>query len=178
MCSSDLGDTLGRIYWYDDFSVLRGWTYYYIVRSFDQGVVGAGVLITPIGRSYAEATAGFTEETSTIGDEVADVFVVPNPYKGSHAKEADGALDEDGNKIYPRKLWFMNLPATGARVNIYSLSGDHIIELNHPSGSDQLRWDMRNSYQQEIVSGIYYYVVEQGTDGGGPIKIDKFAVLK
>jgi len=172
------GDTVGRHYWYDDFSVLRGWTYYYIVRAFDQGVEGAGVLITPIGRTYAEATAGYTEETSTIGDEVEDVFVVPNPYKGGHAKEADGALDDEGNKIYPRKLWFMNLPATGAKIDIYSLSGDHIVSLQHPAGTDLLRWDMRNKYAQEIVSGVYLYVVEQGADGGGPIKIDKFAILK
>lgn len=172
------GDTVGRIYWYDDTSVLRGWTYYYIVRAFDQGVEGAGVLITPVGRSYAEATAGYTLATSTIGDEVEDVFVVPNPYKGGHAKEADGAINEDGNKIYPRKMWFMNLPATGAKIDIYTLSGDHIVTLNHPAGTDLLRWNMRNKYSQEVVSGVYLYTVEHGVDGGGPIKVDKFAILK
>ncbi|MDP8228388.1 MAG: hypothetical protein P9M15_02930 [Candidatus Electryoneaceae bacterium] len=171
---SETDDTLGRIYWFDDTDVLRGWTYYYIARAFDQGVEGAGVLITPVGRSYEEATAGYTTATSEIGGSVEDVFVVPNPYRGGHQREYDGALNEDGNKIYPRKLWFMNLPATGATIDVYTLAGDHIVTLDHPSGTDQFMWDMRNKYRQEIVSGIYYYVVESESD----TKIDKFVVLK
>ncbi len=172
---TDTGDTLGYTYWYDDYDVLRGWTYYYIVRAFDQGVEGAGVLITPIGRSYEAATAGYTEETSTIGNSVEGVFVVPNPYKGGHEQEYSGAMNKNDVKFYPRKLWFMNLPATGAKIDIYTLAGDHVVHLDHPPGNDLYLWDMRNKYFQEIVSGIYYYVVESES---GNIKIDKFVVLK
>ncbi|MDP8238119.1 MAG: hypothetical protein P9X24_03430 [Candidatus Hatepunaea meridiana] len=169
------GDTVGRNYWYDDYDVLRGWTYYYIVQAFDQGIVGAGVLITPIGQSYLGATAGYTEATSTIGTSVDEVFVVPNPYKGSHEQEYSGAMNEADVKYYPRKLWFMNLPAGGADIDIYTIAGDHIVNLEHPAGNDIYLWDMRNKYHQEIVSGIYYYVVESEA---GNIKIDKFVVLK
>ncbi|NQU04929.1 MAG: hypothetical protein HQ568_02470 [Calditrichaeota bacterium] len=168
--------TWNRVYWLDDYDVLRGWTYYYIVRAFDQGVEGAGVLVTPIGRTYQTALVGYTEETSTIGNSVQDVFVVPNPYRGSHSQEYSGGLDESGVKIYTRKLYFMNLPATGARLNIYTLSGDHIMSLDHPTGNDFFVWNMENKYDQEIVSGIYYYVVE--ATEGNDIKIDKFVVLK
>ncbi len=173
--------TWRRLYWYDDYEVLRGWTYYYIVRAFDQGVTGAGVLRTSIGKIYLEATTAYTEGTSPFGNEVEQVFVVPNPYKGSQHQEYGGALDEEGRKIYPRKLLFMNLPATGATINIYTLAGDHVVTVEHTSGIDLYTWDMRNKYDQEIVSGIYYYVVEGwsgGQRGGGPIKIDKFVVLK
>jgi hypothetical protein len=68
----------------------------------------------------------------------------------------------------------MNLPTTKATINIYTLAGDHVIELAHPGGSDLLLWNMKNKYKQEIVSGIYYYVVESE----GNQKIDKFVVLK
>lgn len=162
------------LYWYDDYDVLRRLTYYYIVRAFDQGVPGAGVLITSIGRSYIEASAGYTEDTAPPGSPVDEVMVVPNPYLGGHEKERDGALNDEGSKIYPRKIWFMNLPATGSTINIYTLSGDHIVELDHPAGSEVRLWNLRNKYDQEIVSGMYYYVVESE----GDIKIDKFVVLK
>lgn len=168
--------TWNREYWYVDDDVLRGFTYYYIVRAFDQGVRGAGVLVTPIGRSYRTAAATYTEESSEIGNSVRDVFVVPNPYRGSHKEEFSGGLDESGVKIYPRKLWFMNLPATGAKIDIYTLGGDHVVSLDHPSGSDLLVWDMENKYDQEIVSSIYYYIVK--SDLGNNTKIDKFVVLK
>lgn len=163
------------VYWLDDRNVLRGWQYYYIVRAFDRGVSGAGVLITSIGRSYKGALAGYTQETWTQGNSVEQVFVVPNPYKGGHELEESGALTASGLKAYPRKLFFMNLPPSGAKIHIYTLAGDHIITLQHPSGgSDQFEWDMRNQYRQEIVSGVYYYIVEAGAEK----KIDKFVVIK
>lgn len=168
------GDTLGRLYWYDDEMVIRRQTYYYIVRAFDQGVPGAGILITPIGRTYIDVTVGFTEETQPADVGLENVIVVPNPYRGSHEQEFLGALNEDGDKIYPRKLYFMNLPATGARLDIYSLAGDHIVTLTHPAGGETLPWNMRNKYDQEIVSGVYYFVVEANEK----MAIDKFVVLK
>jgi len=168
------GDTVGRLYWFDDYDVLRRQTYYYIVRAFDQGVPGAGVLITPIGRSYVPVTIGYTEDTQPPDISLDNIYVYPNPYKGGHEKEFDGALNEDGDKIYPRKLWFANLPATGVRIDIYTLSGDHIVKIDHPAGTESYMWNMRNKYDQEIVSGVYYYVVE----ADGKQIIDKFVVLK
>ncbi len=165
------GDTS---YWYDDFDVHHRLTYYYIVRAFDQGVPGAGVLITPIGRSYKTAVIGYNPDTQPAGFTLDHVFAYPNPYLGSHLKEMDGALDSDGNKHYPRKLWFANLPAQGCRIDVYTIAGDHIVTLNHDTGSETCMWDMRNKYDQEIVSGIYYFVVEYQ----GKMALDKFVVLK
>jgi len=166
-------DTLGRMYWYDDYEVLRRQTYFYIVRSFDQGVPGAGVLITPIGKSYAEVTIGFNEITQSNDSDLDQVYVYPNPYKGSHAEEYKGK-QIDGTKQYPRKLYFANLPATGSEISIYSLSGDHIVSINHDNNKESYEWNMENSFQQEIVSGVYLYVVE----AGGEMAINKFVVLK
>ncbi len=170
----ELDENNDTLYWFDDYDVQRRLTYYYIVRAFDQGVPGAGVLITPIGRSYIPATIGYTEDSQPADYSLESVYVYPNPYKGSHAKEMDGNLNEEGVKKYPRKLWFANLPARGARIDIYTIAGDHIITINHPAGTESYMWNMRNQYDQEIVSGIYYYVVE----ADGKMNIDKFVVLK
>ncbi|MFC2150612.1 hypothetical protein ACFLQV_03820, partial [Calditrichota bacterium] len=168
-------DTIGRLYWYDDPDVIRGWSYYYVVRSFDQGVEGAGILITPIGRAYKEAIVGYTPDTPGATPTLEDIWVVPNPYKGGNRAEYDGAQNESGVKYYPRKIWFMNLPTKAGTVDIYTLAGDHVVQLIHDGATDQLLWDMRNKYHQEILSGIYYFVVE--IDGLG-MKIDKFVVMK
>ncbi len=174
------GDS-SRIYWYDDNNVIPGWTYHYIVRAFDQGIPGAGTLITPIGRNALTVRAGDTEGTpgtSAGGNLVDGVYVVPNPYKGGHIQEKGGAVNEANTKIYPRQLFFYGLPRNSrADIDIYTLSGDHIITLPYEPGqelSNQLMWDMRNQYKQEIVSGVYYYIVK----AGGQQKIDKFVVLK
>lgn len=166
-----------RVYWFDDRDVITGWNYHYIVRAFDQGVPGAGTLITPIGRAYKSVKAGAAaggSGASSGGSLVDGVYVVPNPYKGSHIQEEGGAFNESGVKIYPRKLYFYGLPLVSSDIDIYTLAGDHIIHLKHSGATDQLEWDMRNDYKQEIVSGVYYYIVS----AGGQKKIDKFAVLK
>jgi len=173
---STAGDS-SRIYWYDDTDVIPGWTYHYILRAFDQGIPGAGTLITPIGRNAITVRAGNTDATpgtSAGGNLVDGVYVVPNPYKGGHIQEFGGAVNESGTKIYPRKLFFYGLPTSGAEIDIYTLSGDHVIDLTHSDGTDQLMWDLRNQYKQEIASGVYYYIVK----AGGQQKIDKFVVLK
>ncbi len=167
-------DTTGRLYWFDNEDVIAGWTYYYIVRAFDQGVPGAGALVTPIGKSYQMAIAGETQATATGAIDLGRVYVVPNPYKGSHLQESGGALTGGGSKAYPRKLTFMGLPPSGAEIAIYTLAGDHIVTLDHPSGNDREVWDMRNKFLQEIVSGVYYYVVTSG----GAQHIDKFVIVK
>ncbi len=168
-------DTLGREYWYDDYEVVRGVTYYYIVRSFDTGVLGAGILITPVGRTYQDVIIGITPDSPVATPSLDDIWVVPNPYRGGHQEEADGSLNSAGVKYYPRKLKFMNLPVQKTRLDIYTLAGDHVVTLSHDGTSDVLYWDMRNKYAQEIVSGIYYFIAE--SDGMG-MTIDKFAVLK
>lgn len=172
-------DTTGRFYWFDDDAVITGWTYYYIVRAFDEGVPGAGALITPIGKSYQMAIAGNDLSSSDSLSSSADappsaVFVVPNPYKGSHMAESGGSLNASGSKDYPRKLTFMSLPVTGAEIAIYTLAGDHVVTLSHLPGNDLEVWDLRNQYQQEVASGVYYYVVTSG----GSKHIDKFVIIK
>lgn len=165
-----------RRYWFDDESVIRGWNYSYIVRAFDQGLAGAGTLITPVGLNYKATIAGYVEGgpvAPAVDNPVEGVFVVPNPYKGSHMQES-GGLMVNNIKTYPRKLFFYNLPTKKTDIAIYTLAGDLVVELQHDGSSDQYMWDMRNKYRQEIVSGVYYFIASCD----GKKKIDKFVVVK
>jgi hypothetical protein len=173
------GDTDStRWYYFEDPDLIPGHTYYYCVRAYDQGVVGAGMLYS--GRTgNVLSTAIARTDTSGAPTDLKHIYVFPNPYRGSHPGEAGGQLNSSKGLLeYPRKLFFMGLPANQEHlkclIHIYSLAGDHIATIDHINGTEQETWDMITKNRQEIVSGIYYYVVEYGGDS----IIDKFVVIK
>ncbi|MBI5059672.1 hypothetical protein HZB60_07835 [candidate division KSB1 bacterium] len=175
------GDQFPGEYCYEDRDLIPGQTYYYVVRAFDQGVQGAGILYSGVSGN-AKTAALFLTDTAPAN--LDHVFVYPNPYKGSHAGEAGGRINpQTGLIYYPRLLYFKGLPATTAagdcRIRIFSLGGDHLATIEHTNGTDGDVWDLNTGSRQEIVSGLYYYTVEYKKPGGGTEqKIDKFVVLK
>jgi hypothetical protein len=171
------GDTL-LWYYYEDHDLIPGHTYYYCVRAYDQGVSGAGMLYSGRTGNVQSAVLARTATTRAPVD-LKQVYVFPNPYRGSHPGEAGGQVNASKGLLeYPRKLMFMGLPANTAShqclIHIYSLAGDHLATIDHINGTEQEMWDMITKNRQEIVSGIYYYIVEYGGDS----IIDKFVVIK
>jgi hypothetical protein len=171
------------VYSFVDHRLIPGHTYYYVVRAFDQGVLGAGILYS--GRTGNVISAIMARNaTSGAPTDLKSVYVYPNPYKGSHPGESGGQLNPSKGLIeYPRKLYFMGLPATSATgdciIRIFSLAGDEVAKVNHTNGLEYDQWDLITQNKQEIVSGIYYYVVEYKKPGGGTEQfIDKFVVIK
>ncbi len=171
-------------YYFDDTDLIPGHTYYYVVRAFDKGVEGAGILISSRTGNYLEAQTVLNEETGA-PEELADVYVYPNPYKGAHKGEAGGEVNPSKGLIeYPRKLYFKNLPANSivgqCKIQIFSLAGDHLATLDHHNGTDQTTWNLITKNKQEIVSGIYLYTVEYKKPGSGSWDryVDKFVVIK
>jgi len=169
----DTGDSTAW-YYYEDMSLIPGHVYYYCVRAFDQGVLGAGVLYSGRTGNVREAVMARTAQTGAPTD-LSGVYVFPNPYKGSHPGEEGGQINPSKGLLeYPRKLYFMGLPAERCEIRIYSLAGDHVATINHTNGTERDQWDMITRSRQEIVSGIYYYTVEYGSHH----LIDKFVVIK
>jgi hypothetical protein len=68
---------------------------------------------------------------------------------------------------------FKNLPAL-CKISIFSLSGDLVDEIDHIDGSDIEYWDLISRNQQSVVSGLYIYVVEDGTDK----HVGKFSIFR
>ena len=89
--------------------------------------------------------------------------VVPNPYVGASLMEAR----------YEDKIAFINLPPTCV-ISIYSMTGDLIKKIEHTDGTDIELWDMVSRNTQDIVSGVYIFVVEDESDKF----IGKFIVLR
>ena len=110
-------------------------------------------------------------------------YVFPNPYVGDGHYEASGfegrghmSVDPTDERI--RRLNFANLPPK-CTIRIFSLDGDLIRELDHdadPSdpASAVETWDMVTRNTQAVVSGIYYWTVE---DSNGNTQIGKFVVI-
>ncbi len=171
------------VYSFVDRGLIPGHTYYYVVRAFDQGVLGAGILYS--GRTGNVIPAIMARNEATGAPTTLDgIYVFPNPYKGSHPGEAGGQVNPSKGLIeYPRKLYFMGLPATTGMgdciIRIFSLAGDEIAKVNHTNGLEYDQWDLITQNKQEVASGIYYYVVEYKKPGGGTEQfIDKFVVIK
>jgi hypothetical protein len=181
-CSVD-GDTL-RHYCFEDRNLAPGHSYYYVVRAFDKGVAGAGILYSGRTGNVLPAIIARSPSTNAPKD-LSQVYVYPNPYKGSHAGESGGQVNPSKGLIeYPRKLYFMGLPADGSCViRIFSLAGDHLASINHSGGqyhgTEYDQWDLITKNSQEVASGIYFYTVEYTPPGGSAERfIDKFVVIK
>jgi hypothetical protein len=88
-------------------------------------------------------------------EDLSDVEVYPNPVIVS--QEQDIVL-------------FKRVPS-GATISIYTVSGDLVRSFSY---TNQLEWDLKNSKNEPVAGGIYFFVVDyQGKTGTG-----KFAIIK
>ncbi|MFH1197563.1 MAG: hypothetical protein V1720_17825 [bacterium] len=120
----------------------------------------------------------FTTQAHKV-DEVAakegldDIAVVPNPYVGT-ARWEPQRLTRTGRA--DRRIYFIHLPQE-ATIRIYTISGDHVITLEHNSNllDGKLSWDLTNKGGLAIAPGVYIFHVD--APGLGE-KIGRFAILK
>ena len=81
--------------------------------------------------------------------DLEDVFVVPNPYRGSEPWDPAGT----------HRVQFRNLPEK-AEVRIYTVAGDLVRVLDHESSiSGAADWDLKNGAGLDVTAGIYMYRV-------------------
>ncbi|MEO0151159.1 MAG: T9SS type A sorting domain-containing protein, partial [candidate division WOR-3 bacterium] len=101
------------------------------------------------------------------GDDWRDkVRVVPNPLKGSAPWSATKIAQE---------IEFQNLPSS-ARVDIFTLSGDHIITLYHNNpASGSLKWNLLTKNGFLVSPGVY---IAKISDSKGNSKILRFMILR
>ncbi len=87
---------------------------------------------------------------------LGNVKVVPNPYN------PQGQFDQQAFPGAPR-VQFINLPRD-AKVDIYTMAGDHVRSLKHEEDDDSLDWDLKNNDDKDVAPGIYLYYVEAGSE--------------
>ena len=153
---------------YVDSTVLLGYPYFYAVAAFDKPSEGKS-LLGPFN-NYRRTTDGQPEpiyvSTPPSADWINKVRVVPNPFNGSTVWSADKLTQE---------VEIQNLPPS-ARVDIFTLSGDHIRTLIHNNpASGSLRWNLLNKHGSIVAPGIYIIKI---TDDKGNYKLLKLMVLR
>lgn len=100
----------------------------------------------------------------------------------ARAALAPAALSLAGAFVYPvpfqpgqghRTMTFSNLSAV-AKIQIYTVSGELVRELNEIDGDGQLVWDVRNEDGALLASDAYIYFIDSGADR----KVGRFVVIR
>nr|MBC8278433.1 hypothetical protein [FCB group bacterium] len=135
------------------------------------------------------------------GNPQNEVLVVPNPYRAYMdyttsfmGGEDDGLKwenQDDGTPdFFPsidRRLEFINLPQQ-CLIRIFTVAGDLIAIVPHNiAGDDNIgwnsdfseSWDLNSRNLQQVVSGLYFFSVEDYTTGNkGKIQTGKFVIIR
>lgn len=109
------------------------------------------------------------------------VVVYPNPYRIDGRYREDGFEGRGANSLprdRTRRVHFVNLPRQ-CKISIYSLDGDLVRDIIHDSppgatGAMHAEWDVISRNTQPVVSGIYYWVVEEPD---GKIQMGKLVLI-
>ena len=68
---------------------------------------------------------------------------------------------------------FTDLPGSG-NIRIFTVSGEEVINISIPAGTNQLAWSVVNSSGRRVASGVYFYLVQ----GGGTETRGKLVVIR
>ncbi|MBK7142734.1 MAG: hypothetical protein IPH75_11715 [bacterium] len=155
--------------------------YYFSVTAFDFGSPKVGLQPLESARLLGLQSAYPASSDDQLDGILPPVYIYPNPYR------VDGGYRDGGweGRGHPEKIndrvraiHFVNVPAK-CTIRIHTLDGDLVRELHHdvdPSDpkANHATWDMINRNVQMIVSGLYYWSVE---DENGKVQIGTLVVL-
>jgi len=79
---------------------------------------------------------------------LANIYCFPNPYKPSAGHTT---------------ITFSNLPST-CTIKIYTLKGELIKTIEETNGDAQATWDVANEAGENVVSGLYVFLVKTDSD--------------
>ena len=121
--------------------------------------------------AFSFTAPGF--DAARAADELADVFVVPNPYVAQSTFEpANPFITGRGE----RRIYFMNLPPQ-CTIRIYTITGELVQTLTHDSTVDdgQEPWDLTSRDGMDVAFGVYLFHVD--APGVGET-VGRFALIK
>jgi hypothetical protein len=180
-----------QYYEYVDYEVNNGFIYFYSVTATDHELVaipgsnpvtyrimGAGLSGDP-SSSFNNGSPATEAQTAADRDaNGANIYAYPNPATREALREFQqffpSADDPTGVRVR-----FANLPAAFNTIKIYTLSGDLVQTIDHDGtgGYGEASWNLISRNGQEVVSGIYLYVVESN-DGGFDDFVGKFVLVR
>jgi hypothetical protein len=155
--------------------------YYVNVTAFDHGFPELGLRGLEGDPSFMPKAVYALPSSEVIERDDLNVYVYPNPYRidGNYrARGYEGIERWHLPEEKTRQLHFANLPPK-CTISVFSLDGDLIRELEHDVDpldylANHETWDLINRNMQLVVSGLYYWVVE---DDEGRSQIGKLVVI-
>jgi len=155
--------------------------YWINVTAFDYGSPRSGLAALETNPTLQPIVTYPLESSETVVADNLEAFVYPNPYRfdadyRGRGFEGRGQSDRPNDRV--RAVHFANLPSR-CTIKIFSLDGDLVREINHDfDPADPLAnhdtWDLITRNTQLVVSGLYYWTVE---DDEGNTQIGKLAII-
>ena len=153
--------------------------YYFSVVAFDNGKLGDATSMTAGSPTDNVVKTWPVNRADQVVEGKLDVSAYPNPYvdDGRYWRDGHENQPQAGMPNYEKRLNFINLPYR-CKIKIYTLDGDLVKELVHPSqysdGDSKLWWSLRSKDDKLVVSGIYIFCVE--SEWGN--QIGKFVIVR
>ncbi len=120
-----------------------------------------------------------------------NVYVIPNPYRGSSKFDGRREKDEKGDRS--RRLWFVNLPEHST-IKIFTLAGDLVDQIEHNGAYEEdiitlskakaqgltvngiHSWNLLSKNNQIVAPGLYLFSVKDKSTG--KITVGKFVIIR
>ena len=178
-------------YEYIDRNVHNGYLYFYSVTATDHelqqipdsnppvlGILGPGLIGDPSSSFTFTSPATSAQTAAERARDGANIFVYPNPAT-RHTLSEFQQLSPSPDDPTGVRVNFANLPAARNTIKIFTLSGDLVQTIDHDGrqGYGEASWNLISRNGQEVVSGIYLYVVHS-LDSGFDDFIGKFVVVR
>ncbi len=186
-----VGKAAKSFYEYIDPDAHNGFIYFYSVTASDheleliQGTDPPEYRIMGPGQA-GDPSSSFDDSTPATAAQAADdrqadganIFVYPNPATRDALAEFQ-QLFPSGDDPTGVRVNFANLPEARNTIKIFTLSGDLVETLEHDgtAGYGEISWNLISRNGQEVVSGIYLYVVESD-DSSFEDFVGKFVVVR
>jgi hypothetical protein len=123
------------------------------------------------GDKYQFTTQAAKFDQQAAKQELANVYVVPNPYVAFGAGETVGARVGERDE---RRLEFRNLPEK-CTIRIFTITGELVDTIEKNDQRDFVTWNVLSLESQATAYGIYIYHVDAPGVG---TKIGRLAVIK
>jgi len=162
-----------ELFWFD-CNAFNGFTYYYLVTSFDrgysvssgrQGLAKIDRCQPALGVILADSCRAEMVEMPMQVDPQGNlnaVYAVPNPFRTGGSR----LTTENYHNFPDDKVRFVNVP-TDCIVKIFTVSGDLVWEYDHVDSGGNIEWDTTNRGGESVTSGVYIYRIED--PGGGHV---------
>ena len=170
-----VGKRSTKFYHYLDADAQNGFQAYYSVTASDHLLANIDGIYYPAGYGTQEDPGNDFVATIPRPDsqtveqrrlEGQNIYVYPNPATRESLAEYLAQPPSHDDPTGVRVTW-ANLPRANNTIHIFTESGDLIQTLDH-NGFDQggsISWNLVSRNGQEIVSGIYLYVVKSDIGG-------------